>query len=205
MDRWQVDNVSGMLTFDDVMIKALIEQHRRALNRDNSICHLSNGWGCGPIVDNFVGLLGAFFRLLGRRDRTPGEYPRDPGDGDAGATNEYFHPIVRIRKRKVGNYKPVSLQGYTEQEPNGIQGRKWVKGQLPPLPEYVLQPGKVMTTAYMEDGTVKYKTQDSLSRLLCPPDILADLDRGNGFGAASKADDAMPAYVIATDGHLSDA
>lgn len=193
-----------MLTFDDVMIKTLIEQHRRALNRNNSISHLSNGWGCGPIVDNFFGLQGAFFRLLGRRDRTPGAYPRDPGDGDAGATNEYFHPVVRIRKRKLENYKPVSLDGYSEQEPDGNQGRKWVKGQLRALPEYILHPGKSMSIAYLEGGSVKYKTQESLSRLLCPPDILADLDRGNRFGAASKAADAMPASVTGNDGNLTD-
>ncbi|KAH6626763.1 hypothetical protein B0J18DRAFT_365139 [Chaetomium sp. MPI-SDFR-AT-0129] len=182
---WMVDNLSGMLTFDDVMIKSLVEKHRRALNRNNSTTNLSNGWGCGPIVDNFAGLQGAFFRLLGRQDRTPGGYPRDPGDGATGATNESFHPIVRVRKRKLSNYNPVSLRGYSAQEPSGSDGWKWVKGQLRALPEYVLRPERRMSVAYEEEGSVKYKTQESLSRLLCPPDILADLDRENKIGGST--------------------
>ncbi len=165
-----------MLTFDDAMISSLIEQHRRALNRNNSLGNLSNGWGCGPIVDNFAGLQGAFFRLLGRQDRTPGGYPRDPGDGATGATNESFHPTVRIRRRELAGYNPASLRGYSSQEPDGTKGWEWVKGELPPLPEYVLRPEKRMSIAYEEGGSVKFKTQESMSRLLCPPDILADLD-----------------------------
>ncbi|PON19953.1 hypothetical protein TGAM01_v211181, partial [Trichoderma gamsii] len=46
---WMVDNLSGMLSFEDAAIKTLIEDHRRALNAIN----IANGWGCGPIVDNF--------------------------------------------------------------------------------------------------------------------------------------------------------
>jgi hypothetical protein len=171
-----------MLTFDGVMIKSLIEEHRRALNRNNSLANVTNGWGCGPIVDNFAGLVGAFFRLLGRRDRTPGGYPRDPGDGSTGATNESFHPTVRIRRRKLTSYNPVSLRGYSEQEPDGTAGWEWVKGQLRPLPEYVLRPEKRMSVAYEEGGSVRYETQESMSRLLCPEAVLAELDRGNRVG-----------------------
>ncbi|KAI3574005.1 hypothetical protein IWW34DRAFT_854983 [Fusarium oxysporum f. sp. albedinis] len=97
----QVDNLSNMLTFEDAAIKTLIEEHRRALNS----IKINSGWGCGPIVDNFSGLQGLFFWLLGKKDRAPGTYPRDPGDGTSGATNEYFHPITRIRKDNL-NYNP---------------------------------------------------------------------------------------------------
>ncbi|KAG7115356.1 hypothetical protein HYQ45_016338 [Verticillium longisporum] len=88
---WMADNVSGMLTFDEDAISGVIEQHRRALNANG----IPRGWGCGKIVSNFAGLQGAFFRLLGQQDRTPGAYPRDSGDGAGGATNECFHPIVK--------------------------------------------------------------------------------------------------------------
>jgi hypothetical protein len=172
----QVDNLSSMLTFDDAAIKTLIEEHRRALNSIN----ITNGWGCGPIVDNFSGLQGAFFWLLGKKDRTPGTYPRDPGDGTGGATNEYFHPITRIRKDNL-NYNPASLQGYALEMPDGIGGWKWVKRGVQSMPEYVMLPEKKMSLAYEEGGNVKYRVEDSLSRLLCPRSILLDLDRDNGI------------------------
>jgi hypothetical protein len=117
--------------------------------------------------------------------------------------HEYFHPIMRIRKRKLENYKPVALEGYSEQEPDGSKGWTWVKGQFPALPEYILDPGKLMTVAYQDGGSVKYKTRESMSRSLCPPDILADLDRGNRIGVASKAADAMAASIKRSDGHLT--
>jgi hypothetical protein len=172
-----VDNLSGMLTFEDVAIKILIEQHRRALNAN----HITNGWGCGPIVDNFSGLQGAFFWLLGKKDRTPGDYPRDPGDGTSGATNEYFHPIARIRKSKLSHYSPASLQGYALEEPDGSAGWKWVKRGIQAVPEYVMRPEKTMSVAYEEGGSVRYKVEKSLSRLLCPRSILLELDRDNGI------------------------
>ena len=175
-----MDNLSGMLTFDDVAIKILIEQRRRALNAIN----VPNGWGCGPIVDNFAGLQGAFFWLLGRKDRTPGDYPRDPGDGTSGATNEYFHPITRIRKGKLSRYNPPPLQGYALEKPDGSAGWKWVKKGVQAVPEYVMRPEKKMSVAYEEeDGSVKYKVEKSLSRLLCPRSILLELDRDNGIKA----------------------
>ena len=166
-----------MLTFDDSAIKILIEQHQRALN----VNHPINGWGCGPIVDNFSGLQGAFFRLLGKQDRTPGDYPRDPGDGTTGATNEYFHPMTRIRKGKLSNYNPASLQGYALEEPDGNTGWKWVKKGVQAIPEYVMRPEKMMSVAYKGDGKVRYRVEKSLSRLLCPRSILLDLDRDNGI------------------------
>ncbi|KAJ3453402.1 hypothetical protein MRS44_017649 [Fusarium solani] len=144
---WMVDNLSGMLTFDYAAIQILIEQHRRALNRIDAMQRITNGWGCGPIVDDFAGLQGAFFFLLGRADRKPGDYPRDPGDGTAGATNEYFHPIVRIRKLKLQGYNPVALQGYTLQEPHGGAGWKWAKAGVQAVPEYILRPRPMSVAA----------------------------------------------------------
>lgn len=166
-----------MLTFEDTAIKVLIEQHQHALNA----IAITNGWGCGPVVDNFSGLQGAFFWLLGKKARTPGNYPRDSGDGTTGATNESFHPIMRIRKSKLSNYNPASLQGYALEEPDGGAGWKWVKTGVQALPEYVMRPEKTISLAYEEGGSVKFRVGTSLSRLLCPKNILLDLDRDNGI------------------------
>ncbi|PNP61674.1 hypothetical protein FNYG_13591 [Fusarium nygamai] len=176
-----VDNVSNMLTFEDAAIKTLIEEHRRALNS----IKVTNGWGCGPFFDNFSGLKGLFWWLLGKKDRAPGTYPRDPGDGTSGATNEYFHPITRIRKDNL-NYNPVSLQGYVIERPDGSEGWKWVKRGVQSIPEYVMRPEKKMSVAYQEDGSVKYRVKESLSRLLCPESILLDLDRDNGINGMHR-------------------
>lgn len=100
-----------MLTFDIKAIHKIVKDHRRTLNRINSIQRINNSWGCGPNVDKFTGLQGAFVALLGRSDRTPGRYPRDSGAGTTSATNEYFHPIIRIRRFKLQNYDPLALQG----------------------------------------------------------------------------------------------
>lgn len=172
-----MDNLSGMLTFEEMAINKLIKEHHDALVENNARNNVINGWGCGPIVSNFAGLQGAFFRVLGKRDRTPGGYPRDAGDGICGATNEYFHPITRIRKSKLSNYNPASLNGYALQEPDGNAGWQWVKNGVAAVPEYVMHPNKKMSLAVY--GKSEYKEADSLSRLLCPPSVLADLDRDN--------------------------
>ncbi|RFU33007.1 hypothetical protein B7463_g3352, partial [Scytalidium lignicola] len=177
---WMVDNLSGLLTFDVTAIQILIEHHRRAINRVDAVQKIINGWGCGPIVDNFAGLQGAFFSLLGRTDRTPGGYPRDPGDGNAGATNEYFHPTVRMRRHKLRSYNPMPLKGYTLQEPHGGAGWKWAKVGVQAVPEYILRP-KPMSITYEEGGRIRFGFGKSLSRLLCPTDILLELDKDNGI------------------------
>ncbi|PCG90847.1 protein of unknown function DUF2235 [Penicillium occitanis (nom. inval.)] len=173
---WMVDNLSGMLTFEEEAIKYFIEQYQNS-HIENTAKGSINEWGCGPIISNFAGLQGAFFRLLGKKDRTPGGYPRDAGDGVEGATNEYFHPIVRIRKLKVNNYNPASLAGFKLEEPDGGSGWKWAKKGIQALPEYVLRPEKTISLAF-EGG---YKTSSSLSRELCPKVLLQDLDRDNGL------------------------
>ncbi|KAH7009652.1 peptidoglycan binding domain-containing protein [Ilyonectria destructans] len=145
---WMADNLSGMLTFDSAAIQILIEEHRRALNRVEAMQNITNGWGCGPIVSNFAGLVGAFFSLLGRTDRKPGEYLRDPADGSAGRTNQSFHPIVRIRKLKLQNYNPMALKGFKLQEPHGGAGWEWAKTGVQVMPEYILRP-KPMSVAHL--------------------------------------------------------
>lgn len=171
-----MDNLSGMLTFERAAINELIKQHKDALAWNNARSNITNSWGCGPIVSNFSGLQGAFFRLLGIGDRKPGEYPPVPGDGTDGATNEYFHPIARIRKSILSNYNPASLHGYSIEKSDGEPGWKWVKRGVRAVPEYVMHPEKTMSVMD-EEG---YQTKPSLSRLLCPTIILADLDRDNG-------------------------
>lgn len=165
-----------MLTFEESSIQVIIDHHQHALNS----IHITNGWGCGPIVDNFSGLQGAFFKLLGMQYRTPGDYPRDPGDGVNGATNEFFHPIVRVRKRKLSDYDPPSMKGFSLQEPDGKEGWKWVRSGVQPVPEYTLYPQKTMSLSYEEGGKLCYKTGKSLSRLLCAKDILLELDSIHG-------------------------
>jgi hypothetical protein len=178
-----VDNLSGMLTFEQPAIDILIEQHRLANNK----CTVPQGWGCGPIVDDFSGLQGKFFAILGRTDRTPGGYPNDPGDKSGGATNEFFHPITRIRKTKVHDYNPPPLQGFTPVEPasspvapgDAPHSWNWTKKGIQPVPEHVIGLENKMSIAYQENGKVMYKTVDSLTRRLCPKDVMADLDRDN--------------------------
>ncbi|KAK4034840.1 hypothetical protein C8A01DRAFT_38715 [Parachaetomium inaequale] len=163
---WMVDNLSNMLTFEDAAINALIDEHKRALQAIES--ETQNGWGCGPLVNNFSGL-GLFWRLLGTKARTPGAYARDPGDGTDGPTEEYFHPITRIRKVRL-NYEPAPLQGYALQEADNT-GPRWTKEGAPSIAEYVMDPGKTMSVAYEENGSVKYRVEESLSRRLCPSSI----------------------------------
>ncbi|SMR55017.1 unnamed protein product [Zymoseptoria tritici ST99CH_1E4] len=171
---WMADNVSQMLTFEKTAIDALIQEHSQAL----ASIRISNGWGCGKIIDNFSGLTGALFRLLGICVRTPGGYDRDPGDGTSGSTEESFHPIVRVRRAKVPRWQPPALKGFELLE----QGKssEWVKRGARSLPEYVLLPSKRMSVSIRDQtGDARYTTIDSMSRTLCPAAILAELDEAN--------------------------
>ncbi|KAH7116646.1 hypothetical protein B0J13DRAFT_590304 [Dactylonectria estremocensis] len=114
-------------------------------------------------------------------DRTPGHYSRDPGDGTSGATNEFFHPIVRICERKVKSWSPPLMQGWALAEPDEKRGWKWVRQGVQPLLEYVMRVDKRMSLAYNEAGAIKFKVGESLSRLLCLRNILLELDRDNGI------------------------
>ncbi|KAG8417324.1 hypothetical protein J3459_012417 [Metarhizium acridum] len=177
---WMVDNLSGMLTFDAATIQIMIEEHQDAVNRIEANQSITNGWGCGPIVSDFAGLQGAFFRLLGRTDRKPGRYPRDPSDDSVGATNEFFHPMVRIRKRTLQDYNPIALQGYALQQSNGGQGWEWAGAGVEAVPEYILRP-KPMSLAYEDGGSIRFSSRNSLSRSMCPADLLLEMDRVNGI------------------------
>ncbi|KAE8357292.1 hypothetical protein BDV27DRAFT_164647 [Aspergillus caelatus] len=175
---WMMDNLSGMLTFEKTAINKIIQQHQDALAENG----IADGWGCGPIVSNFSGLQGKFFRTLGKQDRTPGNYPPVPhdiiederieGDRIYGATNEYFHPIARIRRGTLPNYNPASLDGF--EMFHDENGWRWVKGDIV-VPEYVLRPERTMSV--MHEG--EYRTEPSLSRFLCPANLLTGLDRDN--------------------------
>jgi len=170
-----MDNVSGMITFDEDSINAVIEDHRLAINS------IAAGWGSGPIIDNFAGLQGAFFRLLGRQDRTPGHYSRDPGDGAGGATNEFFHPMVRVRQRKVKSWNPPAMQGWTLQEPDEKGGWKWVRPGVHALREYVMRADKKMSLSRTDATVTKFTVGESMSRLLTPKNILLELDKDNNI------------------------
>lgn len=172
-----------MLTFEENAINSIVQQHQRALNSNR----IPNGWGCGPIVSNFSGLQGAFFRLLGQQDRTPGEYPRDPGDGVDGATNESFHPTVRIRRDKVKSWFPKPVQGWDLKEPHSETGWTWEKQGLQAIPEYAIR-AENMSLSYEEGGTVRYKVAKPLSRVLCPRDIMLDLDRDSKVSSQQLLD-----------------
>ncbi|ETS88004.1 hypothetical protein PFICI_01832 [Pestalotiopsis fici W106-1] len=188
---WMVDNLSQMLTFDKDAITDLVHEHSKALDGIKP----TNGWGCGPIIDNFTGLQGAFFRLLGRQDRTPGEYPRDPGDGTDGATNEFFHPTVRMRRYKVTKWNPPPLQGYELQEPDANTGWKWSKDGKRPVPEYEMKTNKTMSLAVQDPydrKKIRFVTGESLSRKLCPTDILSDLDRDNANASRAEQNSSGP-------------
>ncbi|CAH0028536.1 unnamed protein product [Clonostachys rhizophaga] len=171
---WMVDNLAGMLTFEDDSINVIIEDHTNAMGK----IVIPDGWGCGPIASNFSGLQGGLWWLLGRQVRTPGSYPKDPGDQTNGETNEYFHPTVRIRRQKL-EYYPAALKKYAAQRREFGDGWEWVKKGLEPVPEYVMRPGKEISLAYEEGGVVNYRVGESLARLLCPKSILSELDSGN--------------------------
>jgi hypothetical protein len=180
----QVDNLSGMLAFEGVIIEEIIQKHLAARAERNSLAQQKDNWGCGYIRSNFAGLLGAFFRGLGKQDRTPGNYPQVPGDDkSARTTEESFHPIARIRKTKLaGGYSPAALGGYVIEGPGngsgGQTGWQWVKKDVSlAVPEYVLLPDKKMTVTHNLD----FVSRPSLSRTLCPKSRLADLDRHNGI------------------------
>lgn len=170
-----------MLTFEESSIDAIVVHHQQAIDAIN----IKDGWGCGNIVDNFSGLQGIFFRLLGRQIRTPGGYTQDPGDGSKGPTNETFHPMIRVRKAKVA-WNPPALARFHLDEPDG-NGSPWVwrKVGTQPLPEYIMRPEKTISLSCREDGEVKYKTAKSLSRRLCPSSILQELDEVNGIEAVN--------------------
>lgn len=157
---WMVDSLSGMLTFENDAIEHLVKDHDSAL----SVLKTTDGWGCGPLVDNFSGVRGFFSRwILGKRDRVSGDNTGDP-------IHQCIHPIARVRRDRI-DYKPVSLQGYVPE--NGISWRWTNRGAptAPSIPEYKMEEHKKMKVAYEKNGSVEYRDVESLSRRLCPSSI----------------------------------
>lgn len=172
---WMIDNVSGMLTFTDSAILELVHNHERALNNVNDRRNIHNGWGCGPIVDNFSGIEGLVFRVFGASVRTPAQYE--------GRTEEYIHPLARIREQKlqhIAAWQPPSLKHFEVREPDGKgQGWRWAKDELTVLPEWIMDNRK-MSVRLGENGSATFGWKKTgLSRLLCPDDVLRELDDGN--------------------------
>lgn len=73
------------------------------------------------------------------------------------------------------------MHGWTLSEPDEKRGWIWVKQGVQPLSEYVMREDKRMSLMYNEAGAIKFKVGESLSRLLCPRNILLELDRDNGI------------------------
>lgn len=173
-----MDNLAGLLTFEEMSLKAMIATHKKALE----ISEVADGWGCGPIVSNFAGLQGAFFWLLGKQVRTPGRYQVDPGDGFDGPTHETFHPTVRLRRDKVKSWAPASLNGWSlkKRPASDNKGWSWVNHSQV-MHEHQMSMEKISVACDdIHGGGCHFKLMDSLSRTMCPKDILADLDYDNG-------------------------
>lgn len=153
----------------------IVSEHSQALLQNG----IPDGWGCGKIIDNFAGLQGAFFRLLGQSTRTPGGYSDTPG-----ATNEFMHPIVRYRKEQVSSWKPPSLAGFHFEGPGNSSSKKivWAKLGQKAMSEYVMSPAKTLAVSCVaDDGSWTFAERSSLARQLCPLSVLEKLDSEGGM------------------------
>jgi hypothetical protein len=165
-----VDNIGTKLTFENSTLDIIVSDHTKALLQDG----IPDGWGCGKIIDNFAGVAGAFFRILGRNTRTPGGYIDSPG-----ATNEFMHPIVRYRREQVSSWKPPSLDGFYIEGPGNSDSKKivWTKIGQKAMPEYVMSPMKILSVSHVAtDGSWTFAERSSLARSLCPTSVLQRLD-----------------------------
>ncbi|PCH07146.1 protein of unknown function DUF2235 [Penicillium occitanis (nom. inval.)] len=52
---WMVDNLSGMLTFEEMAINKLIKEHHDALVENNARNNVINDWGVGPLFPTSPG------------------------------------------------------------------------------------------------------------------------------------------------------
>lgn len=172
---YQIDNIGTALTFENAALDMIVSEHSQALLQNGT----PDGWGCGKIIDNFAGLQGAFFRLLGQSTRTPGGYSDTPG-----ATNEFMHPIVRYRKEQVSSWKPPSLAGFHFEGPGNSSSKKivWAKLGQKAMSEYVMSPAKTLAVSCVaDDGSWTFAERSSLARQLCPPSVLEKLDGEAGM------------------------
>ncbi|GIZ36711.1 hypothetical protein CKM354_000017900 [Cercospora kikuchii] len=156
---WMIDNIGTMLTFEAEAIDLLISQHTTALVQNGD----PSGWGCGKIVDNFAGLSGTFFRLLGRQTRTPGAYSDD--------AHEFIHPMVRYRRARVSSWKPAAVTELTLNDGNKT-AVSWSKAGQNDVPEYPMFVERESSVAKRnEDGSWEHTTRSSLAKDLCPRDV----------------------------------
>lgn len=122
-----------------------------------------NGWATGPIVDSFQGGMA----LAGSIVRTPGDYERK-----LGPTYEYIHPSVTYRMRKVANYKPEALKGFTRSEKPDEKNRYvWTKGDIK-IPEYLIKAGDSFTRCVAQQDS--YRTDGNAA------DFIGGIDRQVG-------------------------
>lgn len=157
--RLQIDNIGTMLTFEVEAVDLLISQHTAALVQNGD----PSGWGCGKIVDNFAGLSGTFFRILGGQTRTPGAYSDD--------AHEFIHPMVRYRRRRVSSWKPAAVTELTLNDGNKT-AVSWSKAGQDNIPEYPMLVGREFNVAKRnEDGSWEHTTRPSLAKELCPRDV----------------------------------
>lgn len=171
----QVDNIGSKLTFENFTLDIIVSDHAEALLQNG----IPDGWGCGKTIDNFAGIQGAFFRLLGQQTRTPGGYTNTPG-----ATNEFMHPIVRYRREQVSSWQPPSLAGFHIEGPGDSDSKKilWAKLGQKAMPEYVMSPYKALSVSYVDDaGNWTFAERSSLARQLCPASVLQKLDGEAGL------------------------
>ncbi|PPJ55639.1 hypothetical protein CBER1_09534 [Cercospora berteroae] len=140
-------------------IDLLTSQHATALAQSGD----PSGWGCGKIVDNFAGLSGTFFRILGQQTRTPGAYSDD--------AHESIHPMVRYRRARVSGWKPAAVTGLTLND--GIKTAvTWSKAGQNNVPEYPMFVERDFSVAKRnEDGSWEHTTRSSLAKELCPKEV----------------------------------
>jgi hypothetical protein len=168
-----------MLTFEKSAIDEIVGQHRPTRPEDNQECSKHGAWGCETITSNTAGLTGKFWLIpgIGVQDRTPGNYGTN--------TNESIHPIARLRKQ-YANLNSPPLKNFTAERVTGAPGWEWRKNGTPSIAEYVVRKKDMMSVSFGGDEGDEpiYKSEESLSRRLCPEGkncTLSGLDQDNGL------------------------
>jgi hypothetical protein len=169
---WMVDNLSGKLTFESDAIKEIVKEHRVG----KASCSAHSSWGCSPISDNFDGIQGMLWRLLGEEGRTIGR-----------SDNESVHPIARLRWNKLGE-KPTPLKQY-----DGSKSTWSTTGST--VEEYKMKDNKLSVVEYKketsESGAVNevanYGEAPSLSKQLCPELVWKEIVKAQGSSSSNNA------------------
>jgi hypothetical protein len=168
---WMVDNLSGKLTFESEAIKEIVKKHQVG----KTSCSAHSSWGCSPISDNFDGIQGMLWRLLGEEGRTTGK-----------SDNEFVHPIARLRWNKLGK-KATPLKQYDASK------RRWsTTGST--VEEYKIKDNKLSIVEYKketsESGAMKevanYPEAPSLSKQLCPELVWKEIVKAQGSSSSNN-------------------